>query len=968
MRARRRAQGAGRTGRPSLRSALCALRLLVLLAPFAHAQAPNEAWRSITTKEKHFIIHFPAGLEAIARRAGGEAERAFFRLSQQLSPPRTPIDMVVTDDQDVSNGQAGYFPYNRVIIWAHPPIDNASLRFGDDWLQQVVTHEVAHIFHLDRTRGIWRLGQAIFGRHSATFPHGRSPRWLTEGIAVAYESSVGSGGRLNGTELYATLDAVAGRRAVTPGRMSISSPYWPGGEIPYFGGSWLVAEAMRAGGDSSMKRFIDRAAAFPIPYLWDLHAKRAFGSSFGALRRNATAPGAAEAAITGTVRSKAFWEAHAPRWRGDSIYFTASAPREVTGLFVAHGDDVDRIERRNSTDAYSFAGERIVYSQLDFTDPYRLYSALYRDGDRIKGTERLDSPDARSDGKIIAVDASGGGARLVTVGIDGSARHVLTDATLDVNWSAPRWSRRGDRIAAARWMRGGDADIAVLDTTGRVLASFARERAVQTNPSWDVNDRAIYFTSDRSGRTAVYRIALSGADSGRVTEVARDAYALDDAEISPDGRTIAAFRPTADGVVLVTMPVGAGTPAPASTLAPGKRDSVVTADGPVRGYSPLRNLIPRYWTPTLGTSSRGNMLAGAHSSASDIVGRYSWTAEVAWDIKSGEFSGNGIATYRGFGRPVVDVGLGLSRTVFTIPQDSESTGGEVVRRSRTASIAFSWVRPRVRSAWSLVGGADIEFRDLRATPNEFVAELDPSVLEARRFPSLFASAGWSNLQRAVLAIGPDDGLSLGISARRRWRADDAAATTAHSVIGTGRAYKSIPLWGHTRHAIGLRGAYGWAESNGTTLFSVGGVSGTSLEVVPGYSVGDSPRTFFVRGFRPGALVGTRAWTGTAEYRAPLTRIGRGLWPLPVFFQRFAVAAFGDAGSAWCPAIAEATLTCPAGGTAQRTIMSAGAELLMDATLNYDETNRFRLGFAMPVRGRDSRTKEFTAYFSLGLPF
>src|SRR4029079_11019649 len=136
--------------------------------------------------------------------------------------------------------------------------------------------------------GIWRLGQAIFGRHTATFPNARSPRWLTEGIAVAYESSLGSGGRLNGTELYTTLDVVAGHRPVTPGRLSISSPYWPGGEVAYFGGAWIVAEAMRAGGDSSMLRFIDGAAAFPIPYLWDLHAKRAFGTSFDAIQRSAT--------------------------------------------------------------------------------------------------------------------------------------------------------------------------------------------------------------------------------------------------------------------------------------------------------------------------------------------------------------------------------------------------------------------------------------------------------------------------------------------------------------------------------------------------------------------------------------------------------------------------------------------------------------------------------------------------------
>src|SRR5262249_29137155 len=147
------------------------------------------------------------------------------------------------------------------IIWAHPPIDNEALRFGDDWLQQVVTHEITHVFHLDRTRGIWRAAQFIFGRHTATFPNSLAPRWLTEGIAVAEESRIGSGGRLNGTELFATLDAIAGERKPTPGRLSISSPYWPGGQVAYFGGAWLVNEAERAGGEGSLRKFVDRVAA-----------------------------------------------------------------------------------------------------------------------------------------------------------------------------------------------------------------------------------------------------------------------------------------------------------------------------------------------------------------------------------------------------------------------------------------------------------------------------------------------------------------------------------------------------------------------------------------------------------------------------------------------------------------------------------------------------------------------------------
>ena len=53
----------------------------------------------------------------------------------------------------------------------------------------VMTHELTHIFHLDRSRGIWALGQRIFGRAPYFFLNGYAPAWLTEGLAVYYESS-----------------------------------------------------------------------------------------------------------------------------------------------------------------------------------------------------------------------------------------------------------------------------------------------------------------------------------------------------------------------------------------------------------------------------------------------------------------------------------------------------------------------------------------------------------------------------------------------------------------------------------------------------------------------------------------------------------------------------------------------------------------------------------------------------------
>jgi hypothetical protein len=212
-------------------------------------------------------------------------------------------------------------------------------------------------------------------------------------------------------------------------------------------------------------------------------------------------------------------------------------------------------------------------------------------------------------------------------------------------------------------------------------------------------------------------------------------------------------------------------------------------------------------------------------------------------------------------------------------------------------------------------------------------------------------------------------VSVSTSVRERWRADVPGTTRAASVIGVADVFRSLPFGGYARQVFALHGAIGWAEPRTTSLFGIGGVSGTSLELVPGYSIGDAARAFFVRGFPSGAEEGIHAWGATAEYRVPLPRIGRGLWPLPIYFQRTGLTVFGDAGSAWCPANATATSVCIADSPPHTTLASVGAELLLDAALEYDTPTRFRFGVAAPVHGREATgAGKLTVFFSLGQPF
>jgi hypothetical protein len=197
--------------RRRLRATIASVALVGLVAGVsrgARAQvAPDNDWRTLRTE--HFRVHFTPELEPLARRAAANAERAWAQLAAELPPPRGPVDLVVSDDVDVTNGYATTFPTNRIVVYAHPPVDNPSLRFYDDWNVLVVTHELAHIFHLDRSAGWWRVGQRVFGRSPFLFPNQYLPAWVTEGMAVYYESRLTGSGRVAGTHHRALAASAA---------------------------------------------------------------------------------------------------------------------------------------------------------------------------------------------------------------------------------------------------------------------------------------------------------------------------------------------------------------------------------------------------------------------------------------------------------------------------------------------------------------------------------------------------------------------------------------------------------------------------------------------------------------------------------------------------------------------------------------------------------------------------------------
>ena len=153
-------------------------------------------------------------------------------------------------------------PHRRL---REPACGPPSLRHYDDWNALVVSHELAHVFHLDRAAGWWGLAQKVFGRSPILFPNQYLPSWVTEGLAIHYETKLTGSGRIAGTQHRAiaraaaldggvpALGALLRRRRSFPAARSRTA---------YGGRSWTTSRAPAA--TRRVRRYVESVARTPL--------------------------------------------------------------------------------------------------------------------------------------------------------------------------------------------------------------------------------------------------------------------------------------------------------------------------------------------------------------------------------------------------------------------------------------------------------------------------------------------------------------------------------------------------------------------------------------------------------------------------------------------------------------------------------------------------------------------------------
>ena len=970
---------------PLRRAALLALCLMAGGAAVAAAQpAPYHHYNTLGTP--HFRVHAPDGLEREGRVAGAAAERAYALLARELVAPRGIIDLVVSDDADYSNGYATPFPTNRIVVFATPPVESEALRLNEDWLGIVITHELTHIFHLDRAEGPWRIGQRIFGRAPFLFPNIYGPSWLTEGLAVWYESRLTEGGRLKGAEhrmlaLAAAIDHDLPRLR----DLSLGTPRFPGGSGVYSYGSLLVQYVARTYGDSAVRRFVDVQSRQWNPLAIDRAARVAFGADFtdafeqwrDSVQR-AAAPRAPPFTGWGDAGPRTY-AASAPRWLNDTtLLYTGTDGRETVAAYaITLGGARTRLGRRDAVSATSvFPDGALLYAQPQFTGPEEYRSDLYvtRAGRTTQLTHgaRLVQPDVSGDGRIVAVELAAARSSIVLLNSEGGDRRVLRAAGPDETWSEPRWAPGGQRIAAVHRTHGGVQSIDVIDAESGVGCPFVLDSTLLASPSWS-SERELVYSSERSGLPQIEMAYRCNSERARVSNAPAGVT-------SPEAfwrtRRIAAIEVRADGYHL-----GAGWPSvgyspshnarsPLTAVQNVAADSQALSPGQFRSYSPWRTLLPSYWLPVIEPAAGSGTRLGISTSGSDVVGRHAYSLFGAVPTSSEGVVGGLSYRYAGLRRPLID--LSLSQDWTSLGELVDGSGqriGQLLKRTQDASLSAAFVHPGTRRRFTITAGTGMERRAF-ATDVAALLASDPVLRGTWLYPRLFLAAGWGNTQRPRFSISPEDGVSLAMTARERWRTDAASRTASASVVATAAGYKSLDLPGFAHHVLAARVAGGVADSRAASAFEVGGTSGTAVDVIGGYTVGEGRRTFGVRGFPTASTYGTSAVAASVEYRAPLLFGGRGLPRVPVFFDRSSLSLFGDAGRASCHASPLYPQECAPAPVLGRTIASVGAELSGSiAVLSPDGPEIVRFGVAVPVAGTaGTRARSASVYLAFGFAY
>ena len=872
-------------------AALLAVLAFAVAVPAAERYDPRFRFR--TTRTAHFDIHAHQGEEALARRLALIAESVRTKLEPVLGRPRGRVQVILVDQTSLSNGWATPYPYDTIEITAVPPAVEAIIGNTTDWLELVFTHEYTHILHLDRTRGFMQGVRRVFGRVPLAFPNAFVPAWQVEGLATFEESRMTGQGRVPAGDFRAIVDVAAKNGRFEPiDRAQGGLTDWPGGHAAYAYGAYFHQFLADRYGAERLSQLAD-ATAGRIPFFGGGAFKNVFGKSAEDLWRDfqyareqaAVVPSRTDAQATRLTRHG--FTVTAPSVAGDgTIYYAISNPHGFPALMRLRNGRSSRVAWRALGNRTSTRGNWIVFDRLERARSVALLSDLYAlrasDGDtrRLTKDARAGDPDLSPDGRAIVCTVQMAGRRALAL-VDFPAAGLAVPRVLvddaDADFGGPRWSPDGRRIVATR-RYGGRFELVLVDPgTGAVTPLLARPDTRLATPSWTPDGSTVLFSAAPANEP--FNVFSIDATSGAVRQVTDTRGGALFPQLSRSSLIYVGY--TTDGQDLFSIRYDAAATTRSETadarlgssgssrLQPEETQNAAAAPA----YSPLRTLVPTYWSPIL-FSDAGETVVGAGTAMSDALGRHSYAVNAGWAGGRGRPDWSASYAYDRW-RPTI---------VASYADDTDPVrGGDVRSREFFAGVQVRFAK--VRWSETIFAGFDAERDTLRCEGQCRVTSAERDLRSIR--------GGWRHDSRRQFgySISTEEGFALesAVESSRVALGSDADAGAA---VFDARAFTRL-FGRHTVLAARAAGAASWGEVTARRVFSAAGPGPSS----PSFDF-DRDAIGLLRGFDPEDVLGTRVFAANLDLRFPLARPqrGPGMWPL--FLHSLHGAAFLDAGHGW----------------------------------------------------------------------
>lgn len=529
------------------------------------------------------------------------------------------------------------------------------------------------------------------------------------------------------------------------------------------------------------------------------------------------------------------------------------------------------------------------------------------------------SPDGT---RILAVHNEGGKHALHLLDDSGQRIEVLWAGEPDVVLADPDWSPDGASVALAAWRPQGGWNLERFLMSERRFEPLTRDSAIEAQPQFTPDGKALLFTSDHGG---VYNLRRLDFASGKLTTLSNvEGGAFHPTQASLDGPVYyTGYHAAGFDIYRLDAPPALPTP----IAAPGP-SAVVAQDDPVpeglrdSDYSPYNGLRPRWWLPHIAFDSRRTEL-GVTTAGWDPLQRHIYYLDAAYDFKNQWPAGSINYIYDRF-YPVFKL---HAARASKLDLDSD---GEPLRVTTSDTYLGEMVLPFLQYRRDMTAhAAAYSVRDA----DDWTA---PGVMpSADRSDNVLGYAFvYDSTRRYPRSISRSRGAQLSVTAET----SDAIAGSDYSgevYTVDGRVF--LPLFGE--QVLALRLASGWGSATPRPFRLGGSLSANAAPPVLDSALLNSPfnqREFALRGYDSGQaeLIGRRMVLAGAEWRFPIARIERGFMAPPLAIHQVYGSVFAETGDAW-----------DTGKTPGDYSTGAGIEAHADVYLGYELALHLRLGYA-----------------------